>query len=147
MSEHKVVHVVVGLMLDEHGQALMTKRYSRPSTTRPSMWEYPGGKVEAGESPMDALAREWREELGVEVEVGPEIVSEKLLDLEKLYRVTLLKVWLKDKEAVLQPLAAERLSWIPPDFAVQWYPLVPTCYLFYQDVIAFLGRDRMGSAA
>ncbi len=34
------------------------------------MWEFPGGKVEPGESPQQALVREIREELGVEIDVG-----------------------------------------------------------------------------
>lgn len=37
-------------------------------------WEFPGGRVEPGESPIDALLRELREELVVEVRLGPELV-------------------------------------------------------------------------
>lgn len=53
---------------------LLSARRKAPKSF-PGRWEFPGGKVEVDESDLDALVREIREELGVEVEVGQEILS------------------------------------------------------------------------
>jgi 8-oxo-dGTP diphosphatase len=59
--------VVAGLMVHD-GQVLITQR--RVDQALPLQWEFPGGKVEPGEAPTAALARELTEEIGVTVEVG-----------------------------------------------------------------------------
>ncbi len=56
--------VVSAALLDGGGRVLAARR------RRPAGWEFPGGKVEPGESEPAALVRECREELGVTVEVG-----------------------------------------------------------------------------
>jgi 8-oxo-dGTP diphosphatase len=60
--------VVAALAVDESGRILITRR--RPDQPLPDQWEFPGGKMEPGESPEEALARELSEEIGVRPSVG-----------------------------------------------------------------------------
>ncbi|MBX3159639.1 MAG: (deoxy)nucleoside triphosphate pyrophosphohydrolase [Deltaproteobacteria bacterium] len=60
--------VVAGLIVGGDGRILITQR--RADQALPLQWEFPGGKVEPGEAPVAALARELREEIGVRVDVG-----------------------------------------------------------------------------
>jgi 8-oxo-dGTP diphosphatase len=62
--------VVAALIETAPGRFLIQQRL--PGKSRALLWEFPGGKVESGESDAEALVREAREELGVELEVGPE---------------------------------------------------------------------------
>lgn len=70
-----ILVVAAALTDDLHlPRTLLAARRTEPKHTA-GLWEFPGGKVEAGEEPVDALRREIREELGVEIEVGEEIVG------------------------------------------------------------------------
>ena len=60
--------VVAGLIIGDDHRILITQR--RADQELPLLWEFPGGKVEAGESPVAALVRELGEEIGVTVAVG-----------------------------------------------------------------------------
>jgi len=60
--------VVAGLLVGDDRRILITQR--RADQALPLQWEFPGAKVEPGESPVDALVRELREELGAAVVVG-----------------------------------------------------------------------------
>jgi len=61
--------VVAGLIWSE-GKLLIAQR--RASGPHPLAWEFPGGKVESGETEQQALIRELEEELGIEAEIGTE---------------------------------------------------------------------------
>jgi 8-oxo-dGTP diphosphatase len=60
--------LVVAALVREGTRVLVSRR--RADQAMPLLWEFPGGKVEPGEAPEAALAREVREELGCEVRVG-----------------------------------------------------------------------------
>ncbi|MBS1872992.1 MAG: (deoxy)nucleoside triphosphate pyrophosphohydrolase [Acidobacteria bacterium] len=64
--------MVVAAVIEREGQILIGQR--RAQDRHALKWEFPGGKVEAFESPRDALRRELQEELGVTAEIGPEII-------------------------------------------------------------------------
>lgn len=61
----KAVEVAAAVLLRADGSFLLAQRPAR--TVCAGYWEFPGGKIEAGETPLDALARELREELDIEV--------------------------------------------------------------------------------
>ena len=76
---------VVAAVIEEEGRFLITQR--RPEAVLPMLWEFPGGRVEPGESDEDALRRELVERLDVGIEVG-EVFSTQDHDYEG-YSVTL----------------------------------------------------------
>lgn len=63
-----MIEVVCGVILDGRSGFLACRR--APGTTLGGLWEFPGGKIDAGESPQVALQRELREELGIETRIG-----------------------------------------------------------------------------
>lgn len=109
--------VVVAAAIERDGRYLAARR-TKPDWAA-GRWEFPGGKVEPGESDTDALAREIREELGVEISVGERVPGEWPLhdDLVlHLYVATLM-----DGEP--QPLDHhDELRWVTPgEFGdVEW---------------------------
>ena len=67
IPDRKTIEVVAAVIFDEQGRIFATQRgYGEWK----DWWEFPGGKIETGETPQQALQREIREELAAEIEVG-----------------------------------------------------------------------------
>ena len=70
-SERPAVRQVVAALIRKDGKLLICQRTKhQPMALK---WEFPGGKIEPGESALDALVRELDEELGIQAEIGPEV--------------------------------------------------------------------------
>ncbi len=65
-----MTRVVAAIMIKD-GRILICQRTKHQSM--PLKWEFPGGKIETGEQPRDALRRELEEELGINAEIGDEV--------------------------------------------------------------------------
>jgi 8-oxo-dGTP diphosphatase len=63
---------VVGAMIEKDGKYLITQR--PPTASLPLLWEFPGGRVEVGETDEAALARELAEEMRIQVTVGERVI-------------------------------------------------------------------------
>jgi 8-oxo-dGTP diphosphatase len=114
----KVIDVAAGIVLQD-GKVLVARR--RESDHLGGLWEFPGGKIEAGETPEEALRRELVEELGVEVRVGPlwGILSHRYP--ERSVRLHFLFAWIERGEP--RAAAAEELRWAaPPELAELPFP-------------------------
>ncbi|MEV0601231.1 (deoxy)nucleoside triphosphate pyrophosphohydrolase [Streptomyces sp. NPDC050315] len=111
------VRVVVGGAVLDRGRLLAARRSAPPELA--GRWELPGGKVEDGETPEQALVRELREELGVEVEPLARIPGEW-----PLKPGLVLQVWtVRLVSGTPRPLQDhDALRWLPPggEDAVDW---------------------------
>jgi 8-oxo-dGTP diphosphatase len=112
--------VVVGAAIVDGGRVLAARRSAPPEVA--GGWEFPGGKVDPGESDEDALVRECREELGVEIGVRNALGAEPLrpgVEL-RVYRAELLfgdPTALQDHDDVrwLYPHELDDVAWLPGD--------------------------------
>ncbi len=118
-----VLVVAVALVDDlARPQRLLSARRTRPERVA-GRWELPGGKVEPGEAPIDALHREVREELGVRVLLGREVPGPRA-GLWPITERHVMRVWAAQLLAgEPQPLDGhDELRWLDhPDWhAVDW---------------------------
>lgn len=101
---------VVAAVISRDGRYLITQR--RPHATLPLLWEFPGGKVEPGETDQQALVREVRERLGVDVEVGKEV--RRVFHPYEKYSVELHVYECRLLSDQVQPLRVNDFRWVLP---------------------------------
>jgi 8-oxo-dGTP diphosphatase len=87
-ASDRAIHVVAAAIHDANGAVLVAQR--PPHKHQGGLWEFPGGKVEAGESALCALRREIEEEIGIEVLEARPLIR---LDHDYLDRRVVLDVW------------------------------------------------------
>jgi 8-oxo-dGTP diphosphatase len=106
--------VVAALVRDEARRVLVTRR--RADQPMPLMWELPGGKMEPGESPTEALAREVAEELGCGAEVGriDDVVFHRYADFDLLMLVYSCRL-----RGAPRPVEVDAVEWVAPERLVE----------------------------
>ena len=110
MNKNSTVHVAVGVVLNGNREVLIALRPAR--SHQGGLWEFPGGKVEEGESVEHALNREFEEELGISVQVCTPF--------------TQIRHEYADKSVLLDVWRIEKFSGIPKGRegqVIEWRPL------------------------
>ena len=109
MTEQRVVHVVAAAITDPRGRVLLARRTIGRDLA--GLWEFPGGKVEPGETPEQALIRELQEELGIHVQPGAHIITVPQAYPTKRLRldVRMVTAW----KGVPRGQEGQALAWVP----------------------------------
>ncbi|MFN6470548.1 MAG: 8-oxo-dGTP diphosphatase MutT [Nostoc sp. SerVER01] len=103
---HKIIGVAV--IWNDEKQILIDRR--RPEGAMGGLWEFPGGKIEPGETIQECIQREIYEELAIAIEVG-----EHLITIDHTYtdlRVTLTVHQCRHVTGIPQPLECDEIRWV-----------------------------------
>ena len=120
MNDPTNIIEVVGAIIKNGDRYLVGQRAANKS--QGGLWEFMGGKIESGETPEQALARECREELDLEIENGRIIDSVVHEYPEKTIRLTLIECTPKTG-SVPRPNEHQQIRWVTPDDM----PSLPFC--------------------
>jgi 8-oxo-dGTP diphosphatase len=121
-AEKRVVLVVAVALVDVDGRVLLAQRPEGKSMA--GLWEFPGGKVQPGETPEAALIRELQEELGIDVAascLAPfTFASHSYADFHLLMPLYVCRKW----QGALTPREGQQLIWVRPARLAD-YPMPP----------------------
>lgn len=105
------IHVLAAVITDARGRILLTRRTEGRDLA--GLWEFPGGKLEPGETPEEALARELQEELGIQACVGEHLITVPQRYPHKRLRLEVRQV--RRWTGVPRGREGQALAWVPPD--------------------------------
>jgi 8-oxo-dGTP diphosphatase len=109
-SANPAILVVAAALYDRSGRVLIAQRPAGKALA--GRWEFPGGKVAAGESEREALGRELREELGVEVTAARPLMRQKHAYADREVELSL---WIVERfSGTARALDGQRLKWVAP---------------------------------
>ncbi len=128
---------VAAAIIERDGRVLAARR--RPGIHLAGCWEFPGGKVEPGETPQACLVRELQEELGVQAQIGA-FVGESVYDYGgKVVRLLAYRVGQVAGE--LHPVDHDALRWLLPD-ELPTLPWAPADVPLVEQYRARIGTER-----
>jgi len=122
MSELPILTVVAVALVDADGRVLLAQRPQGKAMA--GLWEFPGGKIHAGESPEAALIRELKEEIDIDVTaacLAPFTFASHAY--EKFHLLMPLYVCRRWK-GVMRPLEGQTLAWVRPE-KLGTFPMPP----------------------
>jgi 8-oxo-dGTP diphosphatase len=152
-ADEEYLRVAVGILSNARGEVLISRRPDH--VPQGGLWEFPGGKLEAGENLQSALRRELWEELGIRV-----LAARPLIRIRHTYEAhrVLLEVWrVMDYRGRVQSVQNQPLDWVAPEdlnklaFPAADRPIItalrlPDCYLVTgepaEQPVLFLQRLR-----
>lgn len=138
-----MIHVMAALITDPKGRILMARRLVGRDFA--GFWEFPGGKVDPGETPEAALARELMEELGIEARIDDPVMvvpqhAPKALKLDVR--------WVRQWHGTPKGLDGQALAWVPREKLTQYAvppPDVPVIAALHQPDRVWITPQLTGS--
>jgi 8-oxo-dGTP diphosphatase len=130
-----IVLVAACALIDTDARVLIAERPA--SRSMAGLWEFPGGKVEAGETPEATLVRELKEELGIVVKdecLAPlTFASHSYADFHLLMPLYVCRRW----EGIARAQEGQRLAWVRPN-RLRDYPMPPADLPLIPHLVALL---------
>ena len=121
-TKRRLLLVVAVALIDDGNRVLIAKRPEGKQLA--GLWEFPGGKIDAGETPEDALIRELKEELGIELCrtcISPLTFASHTYDeMHLLMPLYICRTW----DGEIEPREGQEIAWVRTN-KLQHYPMPP----------------------